>query len=90
MPATRNLSTILLQTLEQAADGVVLIDSDMRVLLFNRAAEQLWGIARTAIIGQDAKALLPAELRAQLEQYGAGRQCRSHASRPTVRCSTPP
>lgn len=72
MPATRNLSTILLQTLEQAADGVVLIDSDMRVLLFNRAAEQLWGIARTAIIGQDAKALLPAQLRAQLEQYGAG------------------
>lgn len=72
MPATRNLSTILVQTLEQAGDGVVLIDSDMRVLLFNQAAEQLWGIPRASIIGHEAKALLPAELREQLDQYGSG------------------
>ncbi|MBH2031982.1 MAG: EAL domain-containing protein [Pseudomonadales bacterium] len=72
MPATRNLSTILVQTLEQAVDSVVLIDSDMRVLLFNQAAERLWGIPRASIIGHDAKTLLPAELREQVSQYGSG------------------
>lgn len=41
--ATRNLSEIFIQTLEQAVDSVVVIDADNQVILFNRAAEQLWG-----------------------------------------------
>lgn len=46
MPPTRNLSEIFIQTLEQAVDSVVVIDSHNRVVLFNRAAEQFWGLER--------------------------------------------
>ncbi|MGE6793377.1 EAL domain-containing protein [Pseudomonas guineae] len=69
MPSARNLSEIFIQTLEQAADSVVVIDSSNNVLLFNRAAEQLWGLDRTSVIGHNVKLLVPQDIRAHHDDY---------------------
>jgi len=47
------------QTLEQAIDAVVTIDTQNRVTLFNRAAEDLWGYTREEVIGKNVKMLVP-------------------------------
>lgn len=69
MPSARNLSDIFIQTLEQAADSVVVIDSSNNVLLFNRAAEQLWGLDRHDVIGHNVKLLVPHDMRAHHDGY---------------------
>jgi len=69
MPPTRNLSEIFIQTLEQAVDSVVVIDSHNRVVLFNRAAEQLWGLQRSQVIGANVSQLVPHDIRAQHDGY---------------------
>lgn len=52
------------QTLEQALDAVVSIDTKNRVTFFNGAAEKLWGYARAEAIGQNVRMLVPEEIRA--------------------------
>jgi diguanylate cyclase (GGDEF)-like protein/PAS domain S-box-containing protein len=66
---TRNLSEIFIQTLEQAVDSVVVIDSRNQVLLFNRAAEQLWGLQRDQVIGHNVGILVPPEIRGAHDGY---------------------
>ena len=44
---------------EQAIDGVVVIDGGNNVVLFNAAAERLWGIDRTEIVGRNVRLLVP-------------------------------
>ena len=61
---TRNLSEIFIQTLEQAVDSVVVIDSRNTVVLFNRAAEGLWGLPRDQVIGHNVSMLVPPDIRA--------------------------
>ncbi|MBA6130148.1 PAS domain-containing protein, partial [Pseudomonas juntendi] len=51
MPIAHKLSDIFTQTLEQAVDGVVVIDTSNNVVLFNRAAELLWGVGREEVLG---------------------------------------
>lgn len=60
----RNLSKIFIQTLEQAVDSVVVIDSRNQVILFNRSAEQLWGLPREKVIGHNVSILVPPDIRA--------------------------
>jgi len=50
---------ILAQTLEQASDGVVIVDGKNRVTLFNKAAEALWGRRRDEVLGQHVSRLMP-------------------------------
>lgn len=50
--------------IEQAIDGVVVIDGCNNVVLFNAAAERLWGIARSEIIGRNVRGLVPLHGRA--------------------------
>lgn len=69
MPIAKNLSDIFIQTLEQAVDGVVVIDTKNCVVLFNRAAEELWGISREEVIGQDVSMLVPASMREKHDAY---------------------
>ncbi|WP_187670243.1 EAL domain-containing protein [Zestomonas carbonaria] len=69
MSTPLNLSEVFVQTLEQAVDAVVVIDSDNRIILFNRAAEQLWGLVREEVLGLNVKALVPEELRAEHDCY---------------------
>ena len=61
------LPDVFAQILEQAIDGVVVLDEHNRVLLFNAAAERLWGYSREAVLGQDVGLLLPQEVRPRLD-----------------------
>lgn len=47
------------QTLEQTIDAVVTIDGQNRVTFFNKAAERLWGLQRSEVLGQNVKMLVP-------------------------------
>jgi PAS domain S-box-containing protein len=47
------------RALETIADGVVLIDPEGRVLLWNNAAEQITGISASDVIGRPARDALP-------------------------------
>jgi two-component system phosphate regulon sensor histidine kinase PhoR len=47
------------RALETIADGVVLVDSEERVLLWNDAAEQITGIPAAEVIGRVASGVLP-------------------------------
>nr|WP_308429674.1 PAS domain S-box protein [Jeongeupia chitinilytica] len=50
---------IITQTLEQAIDAVVTIDTQNVVTFFNSAAEKLWGYERSEVVGQNVKMLVP-------------------------------
>ncbi|OLS59748.1 EAL domain-containing protein [Pseudomonas putida] len=69
MPITQNLSEIFVQTLEQAIDSVVVIDSDNCVVLFNSAAEQLWGFNREEVLGNNVSMLVPESIRSRHDGY---------------------
>ena len=71
MPITKNLSEIFVHTLEQAIDSVVVIDSDNRVVLFNRAAEKLWGFDREEVLGNNVSMLVPESIRGKHDGYVA-------------------
>ncbi len=45
--------------LEQAADAIVMIDSENRIAFFNGAAERMWGWKKDAVIGRDVGMLIP-------------------------------
>lgn len=47
------------QTLEQATDAVIVSDEHQRIVLFNAAAEALWGRTRSEMLGHDIGSLLP-------------------------------
>ncbi|TCS40378.1 EAL domain-containing protein [Reinekea marinisedimentorum] len=69
MPDNTLFSSIFTQTLEQAIDAVVVIDANNVVMLFNRAAEQLWDIPREQVIGENVKVLVPDEIKASHDGY---------------------
>jgi len=48
---------------ESAMDGIVAIDADQRILMVNRAAEQMFGWTRTALLGKPVDVLVPIRLR---------------------------
>ena len=47
----------LLAALEQASEAVVIIDGDLHISHFNAAAELIWGVPRTEVLGCDARGL---------------------------------
>ena len=69
MPITQNLSDIFVQTLEQAIDSVVVIDTENRVVLFNSAAEQLWGFSKDEVLGRNVSMLVPENIRGKHDGY---------------------
>ncbi len=60
---------IINQTLEQALDAVVSIDSDNNVTFFNSAAETLWGYSRSEVVGRNVKMLVPQIIQANHDSY---------------------
>jgi PAS domain S-box-containing protein len=42
---------VLLAALERANDATVIFDGDLRVSYFNAAAERIWGLDRTEVLG---------------------------------------
>ncbi|MDF5999393.1 PAS domain S-box protein [Pseudomonas aeruginosa] len=69
MPIAHNLSKIFTQTLEQAVDSVVVIDTENNVVLFNRAAETLWGYSRDEVLGRNVKMLVPLGMQSDHDDY---------------------
>lgn len=69
MLIAHNLSNVFTQTLEQAVDGVVVIDTENNVVLFNRAAEILWGYGRDEVLGNNVKMLVSAGMQAKHDDY---------------------
>ncbi len=58
------------QALEQAIDAVVAVDARNQITLFNAAAEALWGLERTTVLGQCASVLALGDLRVANGQSG--------------------
>ncbi len=57
---------------ENSLEAVVVIDESQRVVLMNKAAEDLWGARRESLVGHKApRALVPAALRRQRAHTGA-------------------
>lgn len=54
---------LFVQTLEQWADAVVVIDDQSRVLFINAAAERFWGCPRQDVVGSHVDTLFPETLR---------------------------
>ncbi|MBL8055618.1 MAG: PAS domain S-box protein, partial [Anaerolineales bacterium] len=46
---------------ESATDGIILMDAAERILVFNPAAERIFGYAAAEILGQSVRRLMPAE-----------------------------
>jgi PAS domain S-box-containing protein len=54
---------------ETAVDGVILIDADGRVQMFNPACEKLFGYVAAEVIGQNVKMLMPSPYRDEHDRY---------------------
>jgi PAS domain S-box-containing protein len=54
---------------ETAVDGVILIDSSARVLMFNPAWERLFGYNAAEVIGQNVRMLMPGPFREEHDDY---------------------
>ena len=59
---------------ESAMDGIITVDSAQRVVLFNRAAEQMFGVRREDAIGGPLERFIPQRFRAahheHVEEFG--------------------
>lgn len=63
------------QIVEQSIDAIVTIDENNNVVLFNKAAEMLWGYSREEVIGKNVKMLVPREIQPKHDGFiNANRQ----------------
>jgi two-component system sensor kinase FixL len=54
---------------ETAVDGVILIDSRGKVLMFNPACEKLFGYQADEVVGNNVKMLMPGHYRVEHDRY---------------------
>ncbi|MDI1483449.1 ATP-binding protein [Polyangium sp. y55x31] len=52
-----------------AADAIISIDQDQRVIIFNEGAEQIFGWKREEVLGQPVDVLIPERLRERHQQH---------------------
>jgi PAS domain S-box-containing protein len=73
--ALRQADARVADILRSAMDPIISVDQDQRVVLFNAAAEQVFGQPREAVIGQPLDLLIPqrfhASHRSHVERFGA-------------------
>lgn len=55
----RNIDVRLMSLLDMAADSIVLMDAQSRILLFNKASETLFGYDAEDVIGKSVNILMP-------------------------------
>jgi PAS domain S-box-containing protein len=65
----RETAAQLKAVVDTAVDGVILIDSAARVLMFNPACERLFGYQASDVVGQNVKMLMPAPYRDEHDGY---------------------
>src|SRR6266700_3307070 len=69
-PANPATETHLLRAVvDTAVDGVILIDADGSVLMFNPACEKLFGYSAAEVMGQNVKMLMPARYSTEHDRY---------------------
>jgi len=70
------LSHLCYELITQAEDGVIVIDSAHRIVLFNAAAEQMFGYTEKEMEGERLDALMPERFQLQhdilIDEFGAG------------------
>lgn len=62
-------ASLLEAAFEAATDGIIAIDGEGRILLYNGAAERLFGYAPGEIVGQDVSCLIPSPDRELYRRY---------------------
>ncbi|RFD21229.1 EAL domain-containing protein [Komagataeibacter melaceti] len=67
--ATGMTADVSLELLEQATDGIVIINERNEVIFFNPAAEKLWGFAESEVLGQNVSRLVPSVYRPDHDSY---------------------
>jgi PAS domain S-box-containing protein len=67
--ALRESAARLKAVVDTAVDGVILINAEGRVLMFNPACERLFGYRADEVIGQNVKMLMPEPYRAEHDRY---------------------
>ncbi len=75
---------LLLAALELANNAVVVIDDDLRVSHLNAAAERIWGLGRTEILGCQASDLGLKNLTSALDQAGGSEAIQANNSEITI------
>ncbi|MGA0563115.1 PAS domain-containing sensor histidine kinase [Ancylobacter sp. VNQ12] len=59
----------LLSVLDTAADGIIVIDEHARILIFNKACEQMFGIRAAEAVGKNVKIVMPMEYAVEHDEY---------------------
>ena len=57
--------------LDTAVDGIIVIDDRSRILVFNKACEQLFGLTAGEVMGQSIRVLMPPEFSNEHDRYVA-------------------
>jgi len=68
-PASADRDRALRQLIAATQDGVLFVDGDGRIVLFNEAAEQMFGYAADEVVGQDVTVLMAAPYRDEHDAY---------------------
>lgn len=69
MPSIEYLSAVFVETLEQAIDAVVVINSVNDIILYNKSAEKLWGFSYDEVIGKNVKVLVPEHVKPNHDKF---------------------
>ncbi len=70
----RQSEAMLRALVEVAADAIISIDSDGRILAFNATASRIFGYAAEEVIGQNVKILIPEPNKSRHDEYLSRRQ----------------
>ncbi|MBV6656563.1 MAG: PAS domain S-box protein, partial [Devosiaceae bacterium] len=66
----KSVSEVRLDSLlDTAVDGIILIDDEMKILVFNSACEELFGYSADEVIGSNVSMLMPREYAAEHDGY---------------------
>lgn len=66
----------LASVLDTAVDGIILIDAQARILVFNKACERLFGYSTAEMVSQTIKPILPHEYAERYDLYPPDQFCR--------------
>ena len=67
MPA----ESLLLSVLDTAVDGIIVIDQNASILVYNQACERLFGYAAAEALGRNVRLIMPAEFSRHHDHYVA-------------------
>jgi len=74
----RQAEMMFRKLLESTPDAMIIVNSEGKIILINKLAEQTFGYAREEMIGQDLELLIPHRFRAGHNQYLANYRAAPH------------